>query len=135
MPARPQSGEYHSEMAFEHNLAIRVVHKHADGVTVEFAVREVFLNSNGVLHGGVIASIADEAAWHAMIHAYKGERPATTTELKINYLRPIAGKKMTARAYALRAGKTLFVSRVDLFDSQKKLSAVGLVTYMLLDSK
>ena len=122
-------------MAFEHNLAIRVVRKHADGVTVEFAVREDFLNSNGVLHGGVIASIADEAAWHAMIHAYKGERPATTTELKINYLRPIGGKKMTARAYALRAGKTLFVTRVDLFDSQKKLSAVGLVTYMLLDSK
>jgi acyl-coenzyme A thioesterase PaaI-like protein len=42
---------------------------------------------------------------------------------------------MTARAYALRAGKTLFVSRVDLFDSQKKLSAVGLVTYIMLDSK
>jgi len=122
-------------MAFEHNLSIRVVRKHADGVTVEFAVREDFLNSNGVLHGGVIASIADEAAWHAMIHAYKSERSATTTELKVNYLRPIAGKTMTARAYALRAGKTLFVTRVDLFDAQKKLSAVGLVTYMLLDSK
>ena len=122
-------------MAFEHNLAIRVVRKHADGVTVEFAVRDDFLNSNGVLHGGVIASIADEAAWHAMIHAYKGERSATTTELKVNYLRPIAGKKIRARAYALRAGKTLFVSRVDLFDAQKRLSAVSVVTYMLLDSK
>jgi len=122
-------------MAFEHILSIRVVRKHADGVTVEFDLREDFLNSNGVLHGGVIASIADEAAWHALIHAYKGERPSTTTELKVNYLRPIAGKKMRARAYALRAGKTLFVTRVDLFDTQKRLSAVGLVTYMLLDSK
>jgi uncharacterized protein (TIGR00369 family) len=122
-------------MAFEHSLAIRVTRKHADGVTVEFSLRDDFLNSNGVLHGGVIASIADEAAWHAMIHAYQGDRPATTTELKINYLRPFSGKKMTARAYALRAGKTLFVTRVDLFDGQKKLSAVGLVTYMLLDSK
>ena len=122
-------------MAFEHILSIRVVRKHADGVTVEFDLREDFLNSNGVLHGGVIASIADEAAWHALIHAYKGERPSTTTELKVNYLRPIAGKKMRARAYALRAGKTLFVTRVDLFDTQKRLSAVSLVTYMLLDSK
>jgi uncharacterized protein (TIGR00369 family) len=122
-------------MAFEHSLAIRVTRNHADGVTVEFSLRDDFLNSNGVLHGGVIASIADEAAWHAMIHAYQGDRPATTTELKINYLRPFSGKKMTARAYALRAGKTLFVTRVDLFDGQKKLSAVGLVTYMLLDSK
>jgi acyl-coenzyme A thioesterase PaaI-like protein len=42
---------------------------------------------------------------------------------------------MRARAYALRAGKTLFVSRVDMFDTQKRLSAVSVVTYMLLDSK
>ena len=122
-------------MAFEHKLAIRLVRKHDDGVTVEFAIREDFLNSNGVLHGGVIASIADEAAWHAMNHAYQRERPATTSELKINYLRPVRGEKMRARVYALRTGKTLFVSRIDLFDSQKRLAAVSVVTYILLDSK
>ena len=74
-----------------------------------------YVNSQGVLHGGVIASIADEAAWHAMLHAYQGQRNATTSELKVNYLRPIAMSKVIARAYALRAGKTLFVSRVDMF--------------------
>jgi acyl-CoA thioesterase len=122
-------------MAFEHSLSIRVVRKHRDGVTVECPLREELMNSTGVLHGGIIASIADEAAWHAMIHAYRGERPATTTELKVNYLRPIAGKKATARAYALRTGRTLFVSRIDLFDTEKRLSAVSVVTYMLLDGK
>ena len=122
-------------MAFEHTLAIRVVRRYSDGVSVECPLREEFLNSTGVLHGGVIASVADEAAWHALIHAYQGDRPTTTTELKINYLRPITGKKLTGRAYALRAGKTLFVARVDLFDAQKRLSAVSLVTYMLLGSK
>lgn len=122
-------------MAFEHSLAIRVVRKHKDGVTIECPLRDEFLNSNRVVHGGVIASVADEAAWHAMLHAYHSERPATTTELKINYLRPIVGAKIVARAYALRAGKTLFVSRVDLFDVKKRLSAVGVVTYMLLDEK
>ena len=122
-------------MPFEHQLNLRVVRKHSDGVTVHFDLLKEYLNSNGVLHGGVTASIADEAAWHAMNHIYKAERAATTTELKVNYLRPIAGKKMRARAYSLRAGKTLFVSRVDMFDASKRLSAVSLVTYMLLDSK
>lgn len=119
-------------MAFEHSLLIRVARKHADGVTVECPLREELLNSTGVLHGGVTASIADEAAWHALIHAYRGERPMTTTELKVNYLRPIAGKKVIARAYVLRTGKTLGVTRVDLFDAQRKLAAVAVVTYMLL---
>ena len=59
-------------------------------------------------------------------------RKSTTTELKVNYLRPIVGKKVIARAYLVRAGKTLCVSRVDIFDEKKKLSAIGIVTYMLL---
>lgn len=105
--------------------------KHRDGVTVECPIRSDLLNSTGVLHGGVIAAIADEAAWHAMLHAY-GDRVATTTELKVNYLRPMAGKQVSARAYTLRAGKALHVSRVDLFDAHRKLSAVAVVTYMLL---
>jgi|ERR1051326_2210120 acyl-CoA thioesterase len=119
-------------MAYEHSLDVRVVRKHSDGVTVECALREELMNSNGVLHGGVTAAIADEAAWHALIHQHKGHRDMTTTELKVNYLRPVAGKKVRARAYVLRFGKTLGVTRVDLFDAQKKLSAVAVVTYMLL---
>lgn len=119
-------------MPFEDTLALRVLRKHKDGVTITCPLRPDYVNSHGVLHGGVIASIADEAAWHAMIHAYKGRHNATTSELKINYLRPIAGSKVTARAYAVRAGKTLFVSRIDLFDADKRLAAIGVVTYMLL---
>jgi len=114
-------------MAFEDTLAIRVVRKHKDGVTVSCTLRPEYVNSQGVLHGGVIASIADEAA-------YQGRHNATTSELKVNYLRPIPMSKVLARAYALRAGKTLFVSRVDIFDAEKRLAAVGIVTYMLLPS-
>jgi len=122
-------------MPFENHLKLEIAERHADGVTVHFPLSPEFLNSHGVLHGGITATIADEAAWHAIEHHFGKPTNCTTTELKVNYLRPIAGKKMRARAYALRAGKTLFVSRVDLFDTQKRLSAVSVVTYMLLDSK
>ena len=119
-------------MPFEHSLSLRVTRKHRDGVTVECPLAPAFLNSTGVLHGGIIASIADEAAWHAMLHAYPRDQLATTTELKVNYLRPMSGNKVLARAYTLRSGKTLHVSRVDIFDAHKRLAAVALVTYMLL---
>jgi uncharacterized protein (TIGR00369 family) len=120
-------------MAFEHQLNLRVVEKHEDGVTVDFDLLPQYLNSTGVLHGGVTASLADEAAWHAIEnHLGYGARKSTTTELKVNYLRPIGGAKVLARAYLVRAGQTLCVSRVDIFDENKKLSAIGIVTYMLL---
>jgi uncharacterized protein (TIGR00369 family) len=122
-------------MVFEDSIRVQVVKKHRDGVTVECPLSKRLMNGAGVVHGGVIATIADEAAWHALVHAYKARRTMTTTELKVNYLRPIAGDKITARAYVLRAGKTLGVTRIDLFDGQKRLSAVALVTYMLLDTR
>ena len=119
-------------MAFEHDLALRVARKHRDGVTVELLLRTELLNSSGVLHGGVTASVVDEAAWYAIRNHFADERSSTTAELKINYLLPIAGRKLTARAYMLRAGKTLCVCRVDVFNEQRRLAAAAIVTYMLL---
>jgi uncharacterized protein (TIGR00369 family) len=121
-------------MAFEHLLAARVTRKHRDGVSVTLPLRPDLLNSQGVLHGGAIASLVDEAAWYAIRHHFQEERRCTTTELKVNYLRPIAGKKAVARAVLLRAGRTLCVTRVDVFDEEKRLAATAIVTYMLLNS-
>lgn len=120
-------------MPFENQLNPRVARRHRDGVTVYVNLLPEYMNSNGVLHGGITASIADEAAWHAIEnkHGY-GATKSTTTELKVNYLRPIVGKKAIARAVLVRAGKTLCVSRVDIFDEKKKLAAIAIVTYMLL---
>ena len=119
-------------MPFENDLGVRVTRKHKDGVTVECPIRPALLNTDGMLHGGVAAAIVDEAAWHAIQHHFQCERSCTTTELKINYLLPIRGSKVIGRVVLLRAGKTLCVSRVDLFDERKRLAGVALVTYMLL---
>jgi len=119
--------------SFEWGLNLKLAEKHEDGVTMEFDLLPQFLNSQGNLHGGVTASLADEAAWHAVENKFGyGARKSTTTELKVNYLRPIVGDKVFARAVLVRAGQTLCVSRVDIFDEKKKLSAIGIVTYMLL---
>ncbi len=123
------------KMAFEHLLAVRVSRKHKDGVTVECALRDDLLNSQGVAHGGVIASFVDEAAWFAIEELVGKGRETTTTELKVNYLRPVTGKKIVGRAYLLKAGKTLCVSRVDVMDQQRKLAAVAIVTYILLGER
>lgn len=122
-------------MGFSKMLGVRVTRKHKDGVTVECALHDGLLNSNRVAHGGAIAAIADEAAYHALEHHFQKSRSSTTTELKVNYLLPLAGKKAIARAYLLRAGKTLCVSRVDIKDTQRRLTAVAIVTYMVLGER
>jgi uncharacterized protein (TIGR00369 family) len=119
-------------MPFENHLKLYVAERHADGVTIHFPLAPEFINSQGVLHGGITATIADEAAWHAIENHFGKPTNCTTTELKVNYLRPIMGEKVIARAYLVRAGKTLCVSRIDIFDDTGNLAAISIVTYMLL---
>jgi uncharacterized protein (TIGR00369 family) len=119
-------------MPFNKLLGVRIVRRHADGVTIECKLREELLNIAGVVHGGVLASMADTAMGIGLHNHFGGRRPITTTELKINYLRPVKHGKAVARSHILRAGKNLCVGRVDLFDAERKLVAVAIVTYMLL---
>jgi uncharacterized protein (TIGR00369 family) len=117
-------------MDFNQYVGIRVVRHHRDGMTIECRLREELYNMAGVLHGGVTATLADVAAGMAILH--RGHT-ATTVELKINYLRPVTGRKVTARSHLLRIGKTLVTAQVDVYDDHKNHAAVALVTYMLLD--
>jgi uncharacterized protein (TIGR00369 family) len=119
-------------MAFNKLIGLRVVRRHSDGVTIECSMRDELKNVAGVMHGGVMATLADAAVGIALASHFGGRRPCTTTDLKINYLRPIAQGKIVARSHLLRIGKNLCVGRVDMSDAQRKLVAVAIVTYMLL---
>lgn len=134
MPRRPVNDKLeHPDMPFEHTLGITVTRRHKDGVTCRLDLQPGFFNSNGIVHGGITASVADEVAWFAILHALAvKERNMTTTELKVNYLRPIAGRRLTARGFVLKLGRLLCVTRIDIFDEQKRLAAHATVTYMLL---
>src|SRR5260370_33785135 len=101
---------YHDSLPatdFNKYLGIRLVRRHADGMTIECRLRKELLNFSGVLHGGVTATLADVAVGQALT---KQGRKSTTVELKINYLRPGTGRKCTARSQWLRCGTTLLVA-------------------------
>jgi uncharacterized protein (TIGR00369 family) len=119
-------------MPFNKLVGLRIVRLHSDGVTVECAMRDDLRNSAGVMHGGVAATLADAAVGIALASHFGGRRPFTTTDLKVNYLRPIAQGKLVARSHLVRIGKNLCVGRVDMLDAHRKLAAVAIVTYMLL---
>ena len=119
-------------MPFNKLIGLRVARLHADGVTLECGMRDELKNIAGVMHGGVAATLADAAVGIALARHFGGRRPCTTTDLKINYLRPIAHGKIVARSHLVRVGQNLCVGRVDISDAQRKLAAVAIVTYMLL---
>ncbi len=123
-------------MNYTEFLGLRIAERHEDGVTIECALKDYYFNPDGSLHGGMIATIADEAVWFAIEDQMGSSRYSTTTELKVNYLRAAKDTgKLFARARLLKTGKTLCVGSVELTDDRGALCAFATVTYMLLGEK
>jgi uncharacterized protein (TIGR00369 family) len=123
-------------MNYTQFMEIRVSAEHDDGVTIECPTKDFYFNPDGSLHGGLIATIADEAVWFALERHYRPARHSTTTELKVNYLRPaLRTASISARARLIKPGKTLCVGTVELTDDRGALCAFATVTYMMLEEK
>ncbi len=87
------------------------------------------------MHGGVIATIVDNATAMAFRTTFEDPEAAelTTTNLDVNYLRP-ATDDITATAEVIRSGGSMGVADVDVtaaYDGEDVLVAVGRATYRL----
>jgi uncharacterized protein (TIGR00369 family) len=125
--------EFLQEIPFNALVGLKLLRLHKDGVTIECAMRPELLNGNGVMHGGVTATLADVAVGMALARHLGRPRAAATVEMKINYLRPVAHGKITARAHLVKVGARLCCGRVEIFDREKRPVAAALITYMILE--
>ena len=78
-------------------------------------------------HGGPIASFIDTVGDFAIGMMVGGGVP--TMNLRVDYLKPAVGDGITGTARVRRAGRTVAVVDVDVFDEKGSLVAVGRGTY------
>ena len=86
---------------------------------------------HGLFHGGVVATLADNAGGIAAYSMMPDDRQPLTIEFKINLLAPARGAELIARGEVLRAGRSLSHTRADVFsreDGVETLVATALVT-------
>jgi uncharacterized protein (TIGR00369 family) len=96
---------------------------------LRFDVRPHHKQLHGVVHGGILAALADTAGAMAAITMIPKGTALATIELKINYLEPVPGGRVRADARVLRAGRNFFVCECEIFDGKGKLAAKALLTY------
>jgi uncharacterized protein (TIGR00369 family) len=86
---------------------------------------------HGVVHGGVLAALADTAGGLATyICARRGTRVATV-EMKMNYLEPVSGRTVIADARVIRKGRNLAVVDCDLHEEGGVLVGKALMTFSM----
>ncbi|HET9838498.1 MAG TPA: PaaI family thioesterase [Candidatus Angelobacter sp.] len=101
-------------------LGLELKEAEAGKAVFEAYVRPELLQ-NGVLHGGVLASIADSACAVAAISHIFPDNYATTINLQVAYLKPVAAGRFRAVGRCVRAGKSVLFSQAEVFDEKEAL--------------
>jgi acyl-CoA thioesterase len=98
---------------------------------VTMRVQPRHIQVHGVVHGGVLAALADTAAALAAYLALPRGTRLATVELKINFLEPVEKGRLLAEGRLLRKGKNLAVAECDIRDAASRLIAKALLTYAI----
>ncbi len=85
------------------------------------------------IHGGIIATMLDNAGWFTSALDHDGDGWMATTEMSFHLLRPAAKTELTARGEILKRGKRQDVVQMSCRDAQGNLVAHGTGTFVLQD--
>lgn len=98
---------------------------------IRLPYRSDLTQHNGYFHGGIIGTLADNAGGSAAYSLLPADKGALTVEFKVNIIAPGQGQWLVARGEVVRSGRTLVVSRSNVFavkDGNEKHCATCLMT-------
>ena len=111
---------------------MRLAERSAERVVLSLAPQDWFIQEGGVIHGGIISSLADTAAVYLIYPELPAGRLMTSIEFKVNFLRParLGQGDLTATATGVKIGKQVAVCSVDVHQRETNV-ATGLFTYLI----
>ena len=99
---------------------------------ISMPLNETYLQEGGVVHGGVISSLADTAAVYTLYPYLTENQSMTSIEFKINFLSPALFENgdLLAHANVVKRGRKVALCDVEVYQKEK-LVAKGLFSYLL----
>ena len=82
---------------------------------IELPFRDDLTQQKGFVHGGIIGMIADSACGYAAYTLMPAHASLVTVEYKINVLAPGRGERLVARGTVIRPGRTLSITRGEVY--------------------
>lgn len=115
-------------------LGMELVSAAPGRVEMTMPVTPALANRNGVLHGGAIMGLADNAGGTATFMNLPEGKSTTTIESKTNFLRPIRlGDTARAVCLPLHRGRTTMVFQTTVSRDDGKVAAIVTQTQMVID--
>ena len=103
-------------------------------VVMSIKLQDRHMNPGGVVHGGVLTTLMDEATAHAIATVRGLEAPIATVDMNVSFLSPARpGDELECEARALRVGSSVaFVEAEVRRRGRGDLVAKGRFTYVIL---
>jgi len=128
--ARAQERLRHSNPV--NHFEFRLLKAERGRVVFSMPVLEKHKQIHRVVHGGVLAMLADTAGgFAAFLAAPRGSR-VVTIEMKINFLEAVERGEIKADARVLRQGRTTSVVDCEVTDQHHRLVSKALMTFAVL---
>jgi uncharacterized protein (TIGR00369 family) len=113
------------------HLGFKLILRTPESAIIDLEPRPELIQEAGVIHGAVLAALADTSAVYPFLPDLPVELMMTSIEFKLNFLSPalLDGGKLTAQSKVVRKGRTVGVCDVEVSQG-KRLIAKGLFTYL-----
>ena len=137
---------YENKIPFNKVLGLKIESFDIDDVRIKFEMKDAFIGNfvQGILHGGVISAVLDTTggltASLGVLQKMAARSPEEigksltkigTIDLRVDYLRPGKGNYFVSTGAIMRAGRRVSVTRMELYNDQDLLIAVGTGTYIV----
>ncbi|WP_342246519.1 PaaI family thioesterase [Pseudomonas sp. OTU5201] len=116
---------------FLQSLGVELVHWAVGEAEFHMPIEARHLNRQGMLHGGLIATLLDAACGYAGLHSAEGEEEVhgVTVMLNIAYLKAARSDRVIARGKVSRSGRSLYFAEAYLVDEEGEVLATAQGTF------
>ena len=85
-------------------------------VIISCTKKDSLTQQRGLIHGGVVATLADVACGYAALSTMPEGTEVLTVELKVNLIRPAVSHKIIATGRVIKSGRTLVITEATVTD-------------------
>lgn len=125
--------ERRAQGTFWEHLGGKVKEISPDQAVVTLEVRQHHLNPMGMVHGGVLSSLIDNAMGLAAMSTRPNQK-IVTTNLNVHFVAPFESGTLTATARVVHASRSTLTLQADVKDEQGRLGTLGSGSFRIVSS-
>jgi uncharacterized protein (TIGR00369 family) len=111
------------------DLGIRIESAEPGEVRLSWAAAERHRNVQGLVHGGLIAALADSAMGFALRSVVGPGRRHVTIDMTVRFIRPVGDGSVTAEGTVVHAGTRIGFAEAEVRDEDGRVIAKASGTY------